>query len=331
MLSLRSPIAASDIYTIEALAPGHPVYRLDGFGDGTGRIDSIVVKLEGNADPRNVKAAAALMTVVDPKARTVVLSAQEIQSLRIWAGGGAVPSTDAFRTATKLQNDLTQTGAWVKMDVKRLKTLQDAVMRRIDPANPDKADVRVIANALKNSGGLEKLGEIIAADLFNGNTDRFAPPSAVGPAFGTTMGPGGVRLEVISNVGNVFVYCNGNGSGKPIGLDNYDPSSEWKDLNNAAIDANRWGGILLLDSKKPEREEYARSIISDLEGLLGPRNRSYRFLPQNRLGTGRKRRLRHGMESGAKKLRRFLQNWQRANPHHQHKPAIAAKMALLQW
>ncbi|MEN8150234.1 MAG: hypothetical protein ABFS86_10450 [Planctomycetota bacterium] len=327
MLSLNSPINAADIYTAKALAPGHPVFKLDGFGDDRGKIDSVVVKLETNQSSANVQAAAMIMTVVDRNARTEALKPLEVGQLKLWAQGGEVPDVDAFQTALDLARQLEIPGAWVKMDVKRLTMLDGAVKKRLDPANPDKADVRLIARALKKHGGLEKLGEIIAADLFNGNTDRFGPPFELQPG----RGPGGIPLDAIYNVGNVFVACDGKGRGSPIGLDNYDPASEWKDLNNGDIDPNRWGGMLLHPRRKADREQYAGLIVSDLEALLGPRNRKFSLSSKNRLGSGRKRRIRNGMGSGAKKLKRALQRWQRTSPSGRLKAGVTAKMAALGW
>ncbi len=326
MLKLGTPITAGDIYSVKALAPGHPVFQLDGFGDDSGKVDSIVIKLETQANTGNVHTAAALMNAVDPKARTEVLKPPEIQQLKHWAQYGEVPDVDALQTAGVLVQQLSLPGAWVKMGVKKLTMLDSAVQKRLDPANPDKADVRLIARALKKSGGLEKLGEIIAADLFNGNTDRFGPPFELNPG-----NYKGITLQAVYNVGNVFVACDGKGKGSPIGLDSYDPASEWKDLNNAHIDQQRWGGMLLMGNQKANRLAYAGMIINDLEALLGPRNRKIAFASKNRLGTNRKGRMNNGMENGAKKLKTLLQNWSRSNPNNPHKPAIAAKMAALGW
>ena len=181
--------------------------------------------------------------------------------------------------------------------------------------------------ALKRSGGLEKLGEIIAADLFNGNTDRFGPPYNLNPG----RGPGGIPLAAIYNVGNVFVACDGKGRGKPIGLDNFDPAGESKDVNSANLDKKQWGGMLLRPSERANRETYAGLIITDLEALLGPRNRKIPLGTTKRLGNARKARLTKGMVSGAKKLKTTLKAWLRKNPNSQFKAGIAAKMAALGW
>lgn len=336
MLSLNSPIVASDIYIVKALAPGHPVFQIEGFGDDHGKVDALVIKQEGAQAATNVKSATSLMNIVDRNARTIVLNPMEVQQLKLWAGGSELPDLTALRAAKELETQLGYQGAWVKMEVKKLTMLDEAVNKRLDANNPDKADVRLIAKGLRKSGGLEKLGEIIAADLFNGNSDRFGTPIK-SERMGIASGPGGINLVTINNVGNVFFECSGRGSGKPIGLDSYDPRNEWKVLNNSALTGMtptdfRWGGIVLQRNKKAEREEYAREIVVDMEALLGPRNRKIPRGTTNRLGTRRKARLVHGMDSGAKKIKRALQRWKRKNPPNDaHYTDIVAKMNALGW
>jgi hypothetical protein len=332
MLSLRTPITAEEIYKVTELAPGHPVYQLDGWGDGH-RIDSIVLKLEsGNA--RDVQYAAMMMNIVDRNSTQVVLTPQEMQELKTWAGGGAVPDVDTFRVAQKLATALGQPGSWMKMGLKQLKTLDDAVGKRLDPNNPDKADVRVIAKALKDSGGLEKLGEIIAADLFNGSNDRFAYPPLAGA--GQAGKYPGILLRSVQNVGNVFVACNGNGSGRPVGLDNYDPFGETRHVEGVSaqqmdLSDQTWGGHLFLKRNNVLREDFAGAVISDLEALLGPRNRKNPFGSQNRLGTARKKRILNGIDSGAKKIHDVFDAARRNANGRQLPVGITRKLAALGW
>lgn len=325
MLSTRTPISAADIHSIAALKAG-TVFQLFGFGDDRGRIDSIVIKQERGQRANDVAVAGMLMSVVDRSARVVVLSPEELQQLKLFAQGGEVPDVAALNAAQDLAATLNVPGAWVKMGVKRLTTLDEAVNRRLDPNNPSKADVRVIARALKKSGGLEKLGEIIAVDLFNGNDDRFGPPFNLNPGQFN-----GVPLQAVYNVGNVFVACSGSGKGSVIGLDSFGPTSEVKDVDDGHVDLRRWGGLLLRPDKAAEREQYAGLIIADLEALLGPRNRKIRFASQNRLGTGRKKRLTKGMEQGARKLQKAFQVWRRQNAGREMRAGVAARANLLGW
>lgn len=116
-----------------------------------------------------------------------------------------------------------------------------------------------------------------------------------------------------------------------IGLDSFGPSSEVKNVDDGNVDPTRWGGILLKPEYKAQREQYAGLIINDLEALLGPRNRKVRFASKDRLGTGRKKRVNHGMEKGAKKLRDAFRLWARQNPGRPLRAGVAARVALLGW
>lgn len=332
MLSTRNPLVADDIYQASELAPGHPVFKLEGWGDGnSNKIDTIVLKVE-SGDARSVHAATMMMNFVDKNSRQVVLTPAEIQELRTWATTAEVPNVATFRTAQEITKCLGQQGSWLKMKYKTLMTLDDAVNNRLN--HNDKADVRVIAKALKSHGGLEKLGEIIAADLFNGSNDRFAYP----PQPAQDGKYPGVPLKVIQNVGNVFVACNGNGSGKPVGLDNYDPFSQHRHIDGPQaqtmdLSIHTWGGNLLLKANGPQRTTFVAAIIEDLEGLLGggSRNRKTRFGSQNRLGIGRKQRLLKGIDSGAKKLQKAFRQTRRQAHGRQLSDGISRKLAALGW
>lgn len=332
MLSIKKPLKADDIYGASELAPGHPVYKLEGWGDGvSNKIDAIVIKVE-SGNSRNVQLATMTMNMVDRNSTQLVLTPQEVAELKTWATTADCPDLATFRTAQAITMALAQPGSWLKMNLKQLVTLDDAVNNRVN--NNDKADVRVIARALKGSGGLEKLGEIIAADLFNGSNDRFAfPPQAAQDG----KYPG-IPLKVIQNVGNVFVACNGNGSGKPIGLDNFDPFGQQRHVDGAQaqhmdLSINSWGGNLLTKSFPTQREAFVKGVIEDLEALLGggSRNRKTPFGSQARLGTGRKRRLIKGIESGAKKMHKAFSRAQRQARGRNLSDGVGRKLAALGW
>lgn len=296
MLSINKPIVYTDIYNIVALSPGHPVFRLDGWGDGKGKVDSIVIKQESthevatSAHRRDVRVATQLMTMVDSNAKTVVLSTAEVQQLKTYSDGGNVADSTGLATAAELKRLLgNPRGVWTKMEVKKLLSLDHAMAGR---QKGDKTDVRVIAAALKNPGGLEKLGKIIAVDLFNGNNDRFVwpPPGQKDPSMPRAF-------QAIWNIGNVMIA-----SGSPIGLDSFDPAN---DFNKMTMDVrqhtvNPWAGVLLIGDRKVDREKFVRDVIDDLEMALGPRNRKIAFASTNRLGTNRTKRLLDGMLAGRK-------------------------------
>lgn len=337
MLSIRTPFVVEDIFASKELASGHPVYLLEGWAEN-GQVDSIVIKNESGVT-RNVQLAGMLMNVVNPSAKQIPLNPQEMQALRSYAISQEVPDVESFRTVNAIEKALAQGGTWIKMEVKQLIDLKAAVAKS---AQGNKDDIRFIAQSLKKSGGLEKLGEIIAADLFNGSNDRFAYPSVQGsatalPKMRGFRKNGDVNLRVLQNLGNVFVACTGNGNGAPVGLDNFDPNSQqrfWdgKDNQNNAMNVSKgvWGGHLLRSKNKAERLDFAEGVIGDLEALLGgPRKHKTTF----RLGSRRKQRLLKGVDSGARKLKRAFVQWNRQarGQNLQMVQGVAMKLDALKW
>lgn len=326
MLSIKNSIRDDDLYKVSQLAQGHPVYLVEGFGDlDNSKVDQIVLKLEVNEPRKDVMFAAATMTLVDKNARTVALSNMEVAMVKRWCDGelqlaDSVSAISPQGAVEALKADLGRNGTWVKMEVKRLTMLDGALANRLQG---DKSDIRLIAKALKSKGGLEKLGEIITADLFIGNSDRFDC------IYGGINEPGlPQRLKVIRNLGNVFIACDGNGTGKPIGLDNYDPNNEFRKVTQPIHNINEWPGKLLMPNKNSEREQFLGKIVFDLEMVLGPRNRKTAFGSTNRLGKNRKNRLLKGMKNGANIIRTALRS-RRTHPNFPE--GMRHRMELLNW
>lgn len=326
MLSIKNPINADDIHSASILAPGHPVFKLEGFGNSVGKIDAIVVKQEGGHG-QNVAMAAMTMSIVDKNSRQVPLSPVELQALRTFAAMQDQPTTESFRASMEIVKVLAMGGTWIKMDVKRLMDLKSAGQNL---AAGDKSDVRVIANALRKPGGLEKLGEIIAADLFNGSNDRFAYPAM------KNLGVGNV---VVQNQGNIFIDCSKIGAGKPVGLDNYDPFSQQRHMSgqeatNMDLGVDCWGGHLLKSANKTKRDDFIKSIVADLEFLLGgARNRKIAFASKNRLGNARTARISKGMDNGTKLLKKAFAKFRviGQQQNKQFAEGISRKLAVLGW
>lgn len=325
MLSIKTPITVDDIHGVYVLAPGHPVYRLEGWGNSSGKVDSIVIKNESGKGT-NVQAAAMIMNVVDRNARQIPLSNQEIQALREFATYKDLPNVECFRAAKEVVKALSQGGTWLKMDLKQLMNLDSAVAKL---ATGDKSDARIIARSLTKSGGLEKLGEIVAADLFNGSNDRFAYPAIA-------VQPGS---QVVQNKGNIFIACEKIGKGSPVGLDNFDPYSQHRHISgdqakNMDLSKETWGGHLLLRANKAYREAFIKALVADLEVLLGgERKRKNPFGSKNRLGTARTSRISKGMESGAKKLQKAFANWRRQGQksNREFEEGVSRKLSTLGW
>lgn len=302
MLKLKSRIVEEDIYKVVALAQGHPVFKIEGFGHDSGFIDAIVIKQEPRPDRRQIQSNLRLMHIVDPKARTHVLHRSEVAALMAWCSEGGLGDSMNAPEAREIRNYMTQGGAWTKMELKTLTLLDDAMDKRLQG---DKADVRFIARALKQSGGLEKLGEIIAVDLFVGNQDRFYYPSGYGKKLDC-----GQKLKCLGNVGNVFIASGANDSGAPIGLDGFDPNNYYRNFSIPLDNENAWQGIVLGNANA--LKDWVGDVVWDLEYVLGPRNRKNPFGSKNRLGKDRKARILSGIAHGlgvikADTLRRYNQ------------------------
>lgn len=325
MLKINSPIVYTDIFNIVALSAGHPVFKLEGWGDDSGNIDAIVVKQEmGTGDTfnrRDVRVQTGLMTRVDRGSNTIVLKREEIDQLKMYADGGSVADAEGLKAANELKRQLGIPGVWIKMDLKHLVGMDSALKHRMQG---DKTDVRLIAAALKKQGGLERLGQILAVDLFNGNKDRFVFSKAAGGKHPDLPD----RFKAISNLGNVLVALDGNGRGSPIGLDSYDPSNYHNDLRTPVGKNDDWPGMLLARGMDQDRMTFAGNVIFDLEMVLGPRNRKIAFASKTRLGSNRKQRLLNGILSGKNIIQRTLVP-RRNSPGFPI--GLTTRMALLGW
>jgi hypothetical protein len=304
-LSINNTLDADDILAVSMPSPGHPVYILSG-----PNLSRLVIKQEmtymahGTGQKESLRTNVNIMHAVDKDAHIVVMTAAEVQEVRDFVqheqlvanavGGALSPALQ------NLSNALAGGGKWVKMGVKRMSDLKAAGLDRIAG---DKMGVRQFAAALNADGGLEKLGKILAADLFNDNQDRCS--------VGGGMAFNSVGLRYLVNVGNVLLS-----SGKLSGLDSWDPGGPTKETRQhlAAVDPNNeWGGYLLgpagqvtVNGNVVTRDAFAAGVIADLEVVLGPRKRRLGILRKQRLDKHAKTRLLTGMTSGAGKIRTHL-------------------------
>lgn len=292
-LDFDTPFFEDLIYYAEELAPRHPVFMLYGY-----ERDRLVIKQElQSASEQDIKFNTKIMSAVDRNAKVKVLTPGEVQALRKWA---AAFKWDRDSGATLVEQALAHPGNWTKMKTYQLVALDSAAKKR---GTGDKSDVRFIAATLNAPGGLKKLGEIIAADLFNGNSDRFS--------FGDGINWNGHQLKSLVNVGNVFVAVDPNQQGSVIGLDSLEAASMYRDhsipLRQAeANSVDKWSGRLLADNAHGQRMQFAQDIVDDLNTVLGPRSRKLLFANQKRLTDNAAIRVNAGMESGATKIRQRI-------------------------
>ena len=321
MPNMNSRIRPHAIDFVSQFVDRHPVFLLEGV-DG-----NLVVKQEGD-NRVNVGNSAAIMTSVDPGARSVVLESVEVAALT--AISKVCKHGDGCK-CDKIKHFLNtgKASTWIKMEAKTdLLDLASAAEARFQG---DRTNVKLIAKTLRDTGGLEKLGSIIAADAFNGYNDRFAFDGHGGDLFppnATDTAPG--RLKCLLNVGNVFVCMAPSGGATVVGLDTFDPGSQHKDwrteLNEGVVE---WPGRMLADSALAERMAFASMVAEDLETVLGPRNRKNPFGTKRRMPKDAAKRLNAGMFEGAKKIRRSLID--RGRQGYKHPIGLVQRLDALGW
>jgi hypothetical protein len=297
-LSISQPI--DDLSAVKALQTGHPVYLLVADDDS-----HLVIKKESTQDMQNLRRNQLAMRIASPQSRSEILDQNELDTLKNFIafqrlharwGGGTVSADVAA-----LARDLAAGGTWFKMqEAKGLLNLA-GVARQV--LQGDKSGSRALAKALNQSGGLEALGRIVGADLFNHNGDRFLPDYGVKTFIRTDTGEHSFDCKALVNVGNVMAAIS-HGKLTAIGLDSWDPSdisAQESDMNRV-VSKTSWLGGLLAPDRKADRLRFATDICHDLNLLLGERNRRFKFLQQTRLGSDAPQRVATGMEWIRKRL-----------------------------
>jgi hypothetical protein len=306
-------ITADNVATITDLAHHrHPVWLLTFTGPDASGMTELVLKAEMGIDGgAHFAAVAELIHLVDARSRAEVLSEPEMSALNQigWKG------TPFLRE--KLHQDEI---VFVKMNVKhRFGNLQ-----KPDPGtqgNFTSDQIQILGAVLPLLPGnrrlWESLGEIVAVDLFVGNSDRIAPDA-------DPWGLGATGRAVLPNAGNIFLKFNRHGElKKAVALDNYDPRADaakfdrplhpdWM-LNFAPI---------LRDEQKSA--QFAGSVI---EQVL---DHAHQAGMTARLGEQEAAWFFMGLRNGVAKIRAYLV--QRTGMHRQAPhPSIVARAQFLGW
>jgi hypothetical protein len=307
MLSMMQPIRTDDIAGIDSLK-SNKVFLLRGVAD-----DDIVVKLEGKDITDRRPLANSVMKAIDPQARVKTLEMSELQAIKdfVESYSDYVEALHLVPLSEKAVKELKQNfgyaeysnpAYWTKMEKLQLRNL-DSTLSIPNDADRDTA-LDQFAKALSRNNGLAKLGEVVAADAFIGNTDRFMASGGVPPYLGPVTSQGykyNIKLKCLQNVGNVFIALNPeSGKYQPSPVDYIDPHTCWEKfqpLGPSEAANGQWPGRALLTKEK--RVEYAEKIVEDLERLLNPRGRR-RLVPM--LGFKAASQIEEGMVSGARKI-----------------------------
>jgi hypothetical protein len=319
ILSLNKPI--SSITGVQNLQTRHPVFLIVAGDDS-----HLVVKQEKTTDTENLRRNFLAMSMASPKARAVILTVNEVDELKLLIRrrtafrrkGGPALSADE----TLLSQFLGLGGTWFKMNEAEGYTDLGRVAKQF--LEGDKSGVRAMAKALNNSGGLEALGKIVAADLFNSNGDRFVPKFAHKVRITTTGGDVDFAVKAVFNIGNVMAALSGSKL-KVIGLDSWDPHAGGAERMDLAPDPE-WLGNWLAPAEESNRLAFAIDISDDLNLLLGARKRSFEFLQQTRLNSDAPQRIAKGMNT----MRKLLIDKMAASLKRPNPPAgLAARLTIV--
>jgi hypothetical protein len=304
-MNIQQDISNKTFTEIKQLAAGHPVFLVT-TSDGV-----FVIKAENSSSGRLVQFSAEIMNHIDSNAASRVLSRNEVMAIRNFAMGnpGSVIET-AGTLNTFITNAMKpplpptpgqrfgvpqQTAVFTIMQAKnQLNDIESAAMEAL---GGDKTKVKLFTKAFNEPKNLKRLGLILAADAFNANQDRI---NFDGP--GVKVGPN--RLQRIWNPGNIFI-ADEKKRMTVIGLDNFDPNSMINQSPNN-FDATDYPGLYLRADKAGDRNTLLTAVASDIELLLGPRNRKFSFLQQTRLPKNAVQLMEQGMKEGADKILAFL-------------------------
>ncbi|MEZ0227761.1 MAG: hypothetical protein ACAI25_03995 [Planctomycetota bacterium] len=283
--------------------------------------EKLVIKTDANISDAGVKSANTVVKAIDKNVKVKVLDAAEKKALVDWVTDweaeeawfkkemGKEYRADEKDAVESLKFSVNYKGPepWFKMAALELKDLDGALKKRLDG---DKSEMKAFIKTLTAKGGLEKLGQVIAADMFNGNTDRFLPVWAFGvgqAGAGKTIGKKHFAFKTLVNLGNVFIASTKAGL-EVSALDFVDPGSQFKDITQplAAAEATAkypWTGKALSDKKL--REAFAADIAADLELVVNPKKS--KLSPFTKLGKDAASRLSAGMVTGAQAIKKKLE------------------------
>lgn len=327
-LGIDQPLLASDMLEVRELKSGK-IYLLKG-RDGS----SVVLKGEGGVTGERIKSAAPIVKAIDRTAKMKVLTTAEVLELKkflaSWrmyvqfvkavTGVGSNLAIDAAeeKAMDGLERCISDYGAAGAGGLTNIAKLSYASMTTLAIALDVEGKAATDASweeareifarftkILNKSGGLEKLGQILAGDWFIGNEDRF---STYGGMLVKLYDPQGKRLRIINNLGNVIVVKEKKGkASRPSMLDYMDPASFFSDVGSDVATAERssggeWAMRRLLD--RARRKETAEKVADDLAYILKPEKSLF---GRSKLGgSSAAKRIEDGMKQGMKAIAKTL-------------------------
>lgn len=317
-LDIDSKIAASAIDTVEQI-PKKTIFVLSG-NEG----EKIVIKAENRVTEKHYKSVLPVINAIKPSARTILLDKSELIELNKYRADLA--TVEAPNISTKDDSVIFQEKPRELQGIELLKCmlkdgcqfvkmphydgiidLDHAVKQRLVHGN--KTELRLFASTLSKPGGLEALGEVLAADLYIGNTDRFMPRAPDDDTV-TCRKYGNVsfHFKALANIANVFCCKQKDGGGVVGPLDfvtyggqqkHFDEELSKLEQDGTKDDFGKWTGYALV--RREERKKFIAEVVQDLEAVLGPRR--HKFSPFRKLPTNAAKRLEAGMMSGARHIK----------------------------
>lgn len=295
MLSMQTPIRDMEIEDIQELKRG-VVFKLTGHGG-----ERLIVKVDLIQEQNRFKHASAALKAVDKHGGNVKeLMPSEKAALKAWCeflqrtykdfNENKTYSMQIMGMTKSIIDQLKMPGAvWFKMPVADL-TDVDAMMGAGGLDSVDQSGIKMFAKGLKADGGLEQLGKIVAADMYNSNCDRFSPE---GSTSGKQYGGRSISFKALVNVGNLFMIGKSSQQRMSVsGHDFLDPFGPNRDFNKGLNET--WPGHALCDRTK--RKQFAKKIVDDLEQILTPGKKSKAIF--GKLGYNAAGRLEKGMKLG---------------------------------
>jgi len=321
-LALNQPIVADEIMEVRELKDGK-VFLLTG-RDGS----KLVIKAEDYVTGDNIKATASVVKAIDPTVKMKPLVASEVLQLNQfvldWEGFvthlKSLMNTDQEpvtqqekQSIAELKSVLAKYGgasAAGRTNIAKLSYVQMSTLgivlkvegKAADDAEWDEArqTFAKFSKALNKSGGLEKMGQIMAGDFFIGNQDRFSTSGGVGVKLYNSSKFH--HLKVILNLSNMILVKEGKGkSTRPSMLDYMDPFSDFLKIDQTLAtlaQPTKWPMHKLL--KKESRAKISQDLVDDLNYILQPEKS---FFGRNKLGgSGAAGRVNDGIVQGIKKI-----------------------------
>lgn len=337
-LSHEQAITADLIADIQTLKENKVIVLIGKSGE------KVVLKKEDpSATEKQVKTAKAVMKAVDPAVSKIkILTQDEADEISTWVASMLEEAEtdeqlklnnkkatidglkDLQAIVVQWKNDLAGGRAPVhKAAFHEVKDLESELKKRLaSGAEKDKTGIRLFVSALNRAGGFETLGQIIVADFFNMNTDRFNPTGGIK----IKLPKGDTKLAAIVNVGNIFIRKDG-AEYKISGLDFIDPFSSAQTFTRriSVIDREVTEGYWLkILADKQQRAALAKNVASDLEKIVNPKKG--RFFGMDKLDSKAANRIEKGIVRGAQAIAEMLK---KKFPGDKWKDAHEERHALL--